>query len=324
MPLRVAFTGVSHWHLDLYLPVVLGLPDVEVVGVSDPNTAVAERVGTQVGCAFSASSSQLLDRTTPDFVFVLGTHADMYAEGLGLIERGIGFMMEKPCGTSLAQVADLAEKCEAAHVHATIPFVWRRSEMLEALRERFADETIGYLLLRWIAGAPQRYIDSGCGWMLDPGIAGGGCTLNLGVHLLDLARVLLGPAVQVTSAVMSNAGGGYPVEDYALIVLQDGARTATLETGYLLPAGHSTFDLHFAVASTNGYAASHGPDTMRFIDNAGSGTELAVKTTNVPHYPRYVIETLERFRSGAEPIATMADMAAVMGLAQDAYRIAGW
>jgi len=47
--MRVAFIGVSHWHIPLYLDPVLALPDAEVVGVSDPSLAAAERVAARLG-----------------------------------------------------------------------------------------------------------------------------------------------------------------------------------------------------------------------------------------------------------------------------------
>ncbi len=40
--MRVVFIGVSHWHLQLYLKPALETPGVEIVGVSDPNSAVAK------------------------------------------------------------------------------------------------------------------------------------------------------------------------------------------------------------------------------------------------------------------------------------------
>jgi predicted dehydrogenase len=67
-------------------------------------------------------------------------------------------------------------------------------------------------------------------WFYDPALAGGGCVMDLGVHLVDLALWTLGfPAVQAVRS--SLFAGGAPlaarpdrVEDYA-------SATLTLETG---------------------------------------------------------------------------------------------
>src|SRR5579871_5775911 len=100
--MRVAFIGVSHWHLPLYLEPAGALDDVEIVGVSDPAAAVAETVAARVGCAGFVDHRALLDRVRPEFVFVLGRHCDMAAAARDLIERAIPFAVEKPAGVSAA------------------------------------------------------------------------------------------------------------------------------------------------------------------------------------------------------------------------------
>jgi predicted dehydrogenase len=204
-----------------------------------------------------------------------------------------------------------------------VPFVWRQSELLAAMRERFADDEIHYLSFRWIAGAPIRYVSSGCAWMLDPEQSGGGCTINLSVHLLDLARVLLGPSVGVAAATMSNAAHGLAIEDHSLVTLRSGARTFHIETGYLLPGPHSVFDMRFSIAARDHYLIATGPEEVEVIGRDGRREHVRAHTTNVPHYPVFVRDVLRRVREGEPPLASLTDMAAAMDLVQDAYALAG-
>lgn len=316
---RVAVIGASHWHLDLFLPTLVELDDVQVVGISDPDTAIARRLGEQLGCRWSHSYAELCEETSPDFVFALGRHAEMFGEAQYLIDRGIAFAMEKPCGLDARQVHELAQRAAANGAFAAVPFVWRQSELLEEMRARFADDDVDYMSMRWIAGPPSRYVESGCAWMLDPAQSGGGCTLNLSVHLLDLARVVLGPDVQVVSAVMSNAAYGLPVEDWSLVVLRSGGRTVLVETGYLLPAAHSEFDMRFSIKARDHYLIATGPEDVEVIGPDGVREHVKAKTTNVPHYPVFVRDVLRRFAAGEPPLASLSDMASVMDLVQDAY-----
>lgn len=316
---RVAVIGTSHWHLDLFLPTLLELEDVQVVGVSDPKSKVARRLGEELGCRWSDSYIELCDETRPDFVLALGTHAEMYAEASYLLDRGTGFAMEKPCGLNAAQVRHLAQRSAAQGVFAAVPLVWRQSELLSEMRKRFDDSDVDYMSLRWIAGPPSRYVDSDCAWMLDPRQSGGGCTVNLSVHLIDLARVVLGSDVQVATAVMSNSAYGLPVEDYSLVVLRSGERTVLVETGYLLPGTHSQFDMRFSIKARDSYLIATGPEDVEVIGPAGTREHVRVLTTNVPHYPVFVRDVLQRFRAGEAPLASLSDMAAVMDLVHDAY-----
>src|SRR5258706_1438050 len=119
--MRVAFIGVSHWHIPLYLDPALALPDVEIVGVSDPSEAAANAVAARAGCPAFTDERALLERTRPEFVFVLGRHCDMAASARELIARGIPFAIEKPGGMTTAQGARLAGRAPQARGFAPVP-----------------------------------------------------------------------------------------------------------------------------------------------------------------------------------------------------------
>src|SRR5258708_2155618 len=246
--MRVALIGVSHWHLPLYLDPVLALPGAAVVGVSDPTLAVAEAVAARIGCAADTDYRALCDRLRPDFGFVLGRHCDMAETARFLIERGIKFAIEKPCGISSAEIDDLAARARAADAFAAVPFVFRHSRWLDAVRTHAAGERVQYLAFKFVAGSMARYRTTGCEWMLARATSGGGCLLNLGVHFVDLCRLLLGPEPSaVVGATMSNAVEGLDVEDHAAVLLRAGGAAGPLDTRYPVPAPPMSFDLPFSL-----------------------------------------------------------------------------
>ena len=55
---------------------------------------------------------------------------------------------------------------------------------------------------RFIVGAPDRYEAAGAGWALDPAFSGGGSTINVATHFIDLFRLLTGKEVARISAIM--------------------------------------------------------------------------------------------------------------------------
>jgi len=319
--MRIAVTGAAHWHLDLFLPALL--EEGDVVAVHDPDPAAARRIAEGLGARAATDVGTLLDDAAPDFVLALGAHDEMAATARTLIEHGTPFAMEKPCGLDAAQVHDIADRARDAGVFAAVPFVWRQSELLAVMRERFADADPSYLSFRWIAGPPARYRDSGCDWMLDPARAGGGCTINLGVHFIDLARVLFGDDVQVSSATMSNAAYGLPIEDYSLVTLRSGGRVFVGEVGYLMPGPHSNFDMRFSIKACDHYVIATSPTDVEIVAPDGSREHVTAHTTNVAHYPVFVRDALRRVRAGEPPLASLTDMAAVMDLTRDAYALAG-
>jgi GFO/IDH/MocA oxidoreductase family protein len=85
--MRVVFIGVSHWHLMPYLKPALEISGVEIVGVSDPNPAVAQAAAERARCKAWVDYGEMCGATRPDFAFALGRHCDMAELARFLIER---------------------------------------------------------------------------------------------------------------------------------------------------------------------------------------------------------------------------------------------
>ena len=320
--MRIVLIGVSHWHVPFYLDPCLALPGVTVVGVSDDDLTRAAPVAAQAGCPAFADYREMCATLRPDFAFALGRHCDMPALGRFLIEVRIPFAMEKPCGTSLADVRALAAQARAADAFAAIPFVFRYCGLLDAVREDAAGEAIHYLAFKFVGGLVERYRQARCEWMLDRSTAGGGPLINLGVHFLDLCRVLLpGAQFEVTAATMSNAQAGRSIEDHAVVLLQGGGARCVIETGYLYPAPHSVFDMHYSIRTARHYFAARDASTLEISDDTRARHTREMPLINAPLYPTFVADTLRRLEHGDKPIADLDDMAEAMRLVHDAYEL---
>ncbi len=318
--MKIALIGVSHWHTPFYLDPVLDLPDMQVVGVADPDLARADPVAAKAGCPAFADYQAMCDRLRPDFVFALGRHCDMAEEARFLIDRRIPFAMEKPCGISSAEVHDIAGRAAAADVFAAVPFVLRHCPLIDTVRDVAAGETLQYITFKFVGGMVDRYRQQRVDWMLDRATAGGGPLLNLGVHHLDLCRVLLPDVpLRVTGAAISNHTAQLGIEDHAAVLLRGGDATCVVETGYLYPAPNSVFDMHYSIRTQHHYFAARDDHTLEIVRDDRTRETRSMKLTNVYFYPTFVRDTLRRVRAGEPPIADLRDMAAVMDLVQAAY-----
>jgi predicted dehydrogenase len=83
-------------------------------------------------------------------------------------------------------------------------------------------------------------------WFYDAASAGGGCVLDLGIHLVDLALWLLKAEVTNVEARLLHHGG-HGVEDFAVARLDlDSGATLSLTCSWNLPAGRDCiFDVSF-------------------------------------------------------------------------------
>ncbi len=123
-------------------------------------------------------------------------------------------------------------------------------------------------------------------WVIDRAISGGGPLLNLGIHFVDLCRVLLGNApLTVTGSMMSNRSAGLTIEDHAVMLMQGGGASSMVETGYLYPAPNSVFDMHYSIRTEKHYFAARDNSVLEIVTNDRQRSTREMKLTNVFFIP---------------------------------------
>ena len=231
--MRVAAIEVSHWHSlydAAYLRILSGIPGVELVGLHDPDAAVAAKRARELGAPpVFTDYREMLDKTKPDFVVALGRHSGMAETALYLLDRGVPFMMEKPMGLHAGEVSRIADKAAAQKAFVAVAFPQRYSPFVARARQMLAEGrfgTLSHLYFRLNRPTSARYPAWDSPWMLDPAQAGGGCLRNLGSHVLDLFLLLTGEEATVTGAQLSARALGQRVEDFASVLLRVHERRA--------------------------------------------------------------------------------------------------
>lgn len=322
--MKVAILEANHWHVPLYLD-PLETNGIEVVAVSDSENVRGQAIAARFNSRLYASSRELLDNETIDFAFAFGRHSEMPALAEELIARKIPFALEKPCGINLSQVARLRKLAEEANVYCAVPFIFRISDLLSAIKgiEGSIPSNFNYMSVRFVVGPPDRYTSAGCGWAIDPKFSGGGSTINVATHFIDFFRLITGKEVVRVSAIMNSRTHHGDVEDYSLLTMQteDGV-TGLVETGYSFP---STTDeqreFSFTFSSDRMYAKS-GPDRIEIRDRKdldGGTRSLRLRLETDVYYPLFVKQVLAECRTGVKPIASLRDAEAVMQVMDAAY-----
>ncbi len=303
--MKIALLGVSHWHVPLYLA---GLPEGSVAGVSDDNEELAARFAKDYGCPVYTDYRLMVSETKPDFVFAFAPHSRMHEVATFLVDAGIGFTIEKPAGLNRQEVEDIYNRAEQKKVFCAIPFVWRYSDTVNDLKNRYLKGQINHMSYRFVAGPPSRYLATSR-WMLSEKTAGGGCMTNLGVHFIDMALYLAGSTKAEVLASVYHRQYKYDIETYAssLLMLDSGA-SLELETGYAYPMtdGLKRENRWTVVTDKGYYTLAENDLEIRVFDEQPS--HIGLNTDSDPYYEIFARTTLNDFTGGIRPRASLKEM----------------
>ena len=238
---RLGFLGTG-WIGRHRMESMLATGAVEAVGVADPSDAAADDALKLAPDARRVDGLDALLDLGLDGVVIATPSADHAAQTVRALERGVAVFCQKPLGRTAAEVRGALEAARAADRLLAVDLSYRFTAGAQAIRERVRTGDIGRVsvvdLVFHNAYGPDKP------WFRDPAQSGGGCLLDLGVHLVDLALWVLDfPKVDQTSAALM-AGGTFLrdrtdlVEDFASCAFAtDGGALARLACSWNLPAG---------------------------------------------------------------------------------------
>lgn len=327
MRIRLAATGISHWHAvhdPSYLRQLARMPQVELAGVQDADESVARRRAAEVGSPrVFADYRRMLDEVKPDFVLALARHDAMARLAHELLDRGLPFLMEKPMGLNAEEVRGVADKARAKGAYVAVPMPMRYYPFYEqAKRMRFGP--LSHLYVRMNRFGAARYPAWDSAWMLDAKASGGGCLRNLGVHGFDMFHLLTGEDAEVVAAQISNPG----IEEYASVLFRSASGVlGTLEVGTTYPRttaeGRDKLldgaDGEWTVCGRDAMLTAKD-GAMRIITREGEET-LAGIPEGSPSY-RLLEDALMRWQKGEAPPAGVEDCWRAVRLVDEAYRLA--
>jgi myo-inositol 2-dehydrogenase/D-chiro-inositol 1-dehydrogenase len=212
---RVAIIGAG-WIAAEHAAILRRLDDVELAAVCDIDEARARALAGS-GAVYT-DWRELLERETPDAVFVCTPpmlHRDAAIEALA---RGVHVYLEKPIARGLDDAKAIVDAAEQSAAVCAVGYQWRAVEALDDLREALEGQELGLLI--GIGTGPTKSRP----WFLNRA-EGGGNLLERASHGIDLERAVAGEvaAVQATAAanpLAQSAGEQGDIEDAAAIVLR--------------------------------------------------------------------------------------------------------
>ncbi|WP_246167452.1 Gfo/Idh/MocA family protein [Sphingomonas piscis] len=196
---------------------------------------------------------------------VIATPSALHAEqSIAALNAGAAVFCQKPLARTAAEVQSVLDAAQRNDRLLGVDLSYRHTAAMQAVREQVGSGALGHVFAADLTF--HNAYGPGAGWFWDPALSGGGCLIDLGVHLVDLALWMF-DFPEVTSATASLFRDGRPlqpneVEDYAVGTLQvaTGA-TVRIACSWNLSAGTD------AVIEAK-FFGSQGGAAMRNVDGS--------------------------------------------------------
>lgn len=220
-PLRLGFLGVG-WIGRHRMQALLTSGLAEAVAVADPAPACLDEAAKVAPTAQRLDGLDALLELPLDGVVIATPSAAHATQSIAALERGLPVFCQKPLGRDAREVAAVIAAAERADKRLGVDLSYRHLAGMQQLRSLLDEGAIGRVY------AMQLVFHNAYGpdkpWFYDRGLSGGGCVMDLGIHLVDLALWLLRrPVCDVDARCYA---GGRPlreqpaqVEDYASVRL---------------------------------------------------------------------------------------------------------
>lgn len=192
----------------------------ELVAIADPSPQARAHAEADNIAAY-AEVDQMIAAGSCDLVYVATPNKDHAAPVQALLASGLAVLCEKPMAASLDDAEVIAAAAMASSSLYGTAFDQRYHPAHRAMRDAIKAGNIGKpvaIRIVYACWVDPRWSPTGAdNWRADPAAAGGGAVIDLALHGLDLAQLLLGEPVNDLHIILQRRVHDYAVDDGGMI-----------------------------------------------------------------------------------------------------------
>ena len=297
-----------------------------LVACADLDAARAHALAaTSPGAVAEPSWEALVKRDDLDVVIVATTNESLATVAAAALEAGRHALVEKPAARNVAELDRIAAAAGRSGRLVRVGFNHRYHPALLKAREVVDSGELGPLMFargRYGHGARLGYERE---WRADPARSGGGELIDQGVHLIDLARWLLGDFVAV-DGVARTFFWDMPVDDNAFMRLTTAAgQIAFLHVSCTEWKNLFSLEVYGRLGKLHveGLGGSYGTERLAWYRML---PEMGPPDTTIWEYPgadeswrREFEEFAEDIRLGRQPAAGLGEARAALEVVRQIY-----
>lgn len=269
-PLRVGIAGLVHGHVSGFLEHSLHRPEIQLVGIAEPDAqlaaAYAGRFGVDRALLFS-SLEEMLEKAHPQAVLAYTNTFD-HRKVVELCARhGVHVMMEKPLAVSFEDARAMQRAAQQGRIHVLVNYetTWYRSnrEAYNLLHQGTLGDVRKVVVHDGHEGPKEIGVQPEfLAWLNDPKLNGGGALFDFGCYGADLMTWLMDGKrpLAVTAVTQQIKPDEYPhVDDEATIILTYPKAQAILQASWNWPFSRKDMEVY----GRTGYAITVERDDVR-------------------------------------------------------------
>src|SRR5579863_4093044 len=269
-PLRVGIVGLVHGHVHGFLGQSLHSPEIEIVGVAEPDPRLLAAAGTRYGFDHSllfADLDDMLAKTHPQAVLVYTNTYDHRRVVETCARHGVHVLMEKPLAVSLEDALAIEKAAHAAKIHVLVNYEtsWYRSNhaAYDLVHEGALGDVRKVVIHQGHNGPKEIGVEPEfLTWLTDPKLNGGGALFDFGCYGADLMTWLMdGQRPQTVTAITQQIKPEIysRVDDEATIVLTYPKAQAIVQASWNWPFDCKDMEVY----GRTGYAITVKRDSVR-------------------------------------------------------------
>jgi predicted dehydrogenase len=277
---RLGFLGLG-WIGLQRMAAIASSREAEIVALADPvEDLVAKATEFAPKAARMRTLEELLEIELEGVV--IATPSALHAsETVTALQKGAAVFCQKPLGRDVSEVRSAIEAAKGVNRLLGVDLSYRYTVAMRHLRRLVQSGELGEIFAAELvfhnAYGPRKP------WFYNPELSGGGCVMDLGIHLIDAALwILKSPITHIQSRLFyqgkRNTGRESVCEDYATVQLDfaNGA-VADLACSWHLHAGQNAV-IRAAFYGTKGAVAMENKDGsfLDFFAERFSGTSRAL------------------------------------------------
>lgn len=272
-PMPIGVVGLTHTHVHW----ILGRPnkgDIKIVGIVEPNKALAKRYTKQHGLSMSIvydTLEEMLDKTHPVGVTAFGTIYDHLSIVKVAAPRGIHVMVEKPLAVNLNHAKQMQALAKKHNILLLTNYETTWYPTTHKTHEIVSEHLIGDIRKIVVhdghkgpkkLGINKEFLD----WLLDPVLNGGGAITDFGCYGANLMTMLMNGVkpLSVTAVTQNFQPSEYPnVDDEATIIVAYPNAQGIIQASWNWPIARKDMEVY----GTTGYVLADNRHSLRLREN---------------------------------------------------------